>query len=219
MGKAKIPRIPRNEMLMKISIISGSHRVEAQSLKVAKYIESQLLNDKLCEDTFLYSLSGNPLPLWDESIWSGDQAWQDLLTPIAKEFESSDAFVVIAPEWHGQAPAGLKNLFLLFGAAQLAHKPALLVGVSSGPGGAYPIAELRMSSYKNNRLCYIPEQLIIRNVESVLNENAADNNPEEDGYFRERIPYALSILKEYATALGQVRATGVTDTSVFKNGM
>lgn len=204
---------------MKISIISGSHRAEAQSLKVANFIETQLLENKLCEETFLFSLSGNPLPLWDESIWAGDEAWKERLAPIAKEFESSDAFVVIAPEWHGQAPAGLKNLFLLFGAMQFAHKPALLVGVSSGPGGAYPIAELRMSSYKNNRICYIPEQLIIRNVESVLNEDAADNNPDEDGYFRTRIPYALNILKEYATALGQVRGTGVTDTSEFKNGM
>lgn len=204
---------------MKIAIISGSHRVAAQSLKVANYFESMLREDKLCESTFLFSLSGNPLPLWDESIWSGDQAWQDRLAPIAAEFESSDAFVVIAPEWHGQAPAGLKNLFLLFGAAQFAHKPALLVGVSSGPGGAYPIAELRMSSYKNNRLCYIPEQLVIRNVESVLNDNPEDNNPEEDGYFRERIPYALNILKAYANALAEVRASGVTETSKFKNGM
>ena len=204
---------------MKITIISGSHRKQAQSLKVAKYLESELKNLDICHDSWLFSLSGNPLPLWDESIWEGDQEWKDQLEPIAKQLESSDGFIVIAPEWHGQAPAGLKNFFLLFGAAQLAHKPALLVGVSSGPGGAYPIAELRMSSYKNSRICYIPEQLIIRNVESVLNENTADNNPAEDRYFRDRIPYALNILKEYAIALKSVRASGVTATETFKNGM
>ena len=65
-------------------------------------------------------------------------------------------------------PAGLKNFFLCFGRNELAHKPGLIVGVSSADGGVYPVAELRMSSYKNSRICYIPEQLIVRNVESVL---------------------------------------------------
>jgi hypothetical protein len=40
-----------------------------------------------------------------------------------------------------------------------------------------------------------------------------------DGYFRERIRYALDILVEYAKALAQVRASGATDLSKFKNGM
>ncbi len=204
---------------MKISIISGSHRHDAQSLKVARYMESVLKEQALCDDTWLYSLSDNPLPLWDESIWAGNPEWQSRLAPINEQLESSDAFVIVSPEWHGQAPAGLKNFFLLFGARQLGHKPAMLVGVSSGPGGAYPIAELRMSSYKNNRLCYIPEQIIVRNVESVLNDNPGDNNPDEDTYFRERIPWALGILAEYAAALRQVRDSGKTFDERFKNGM
>jgi hypothetical protein len=44
------------------------------------------------------------------------------------------------------------------------------------------------------RLCYIPEQVIVRKVESVLNADDEKNNPEADRYFRERIPYALGIL-------------------------
>jgi len=54
------------------------------------------------------------------------------------------------------APAGLKNFFLYAGNTALAHKPAYLVGISASRGGSYPIAELRMSSYKNSYLCYIP---------------------------------------------------------------
>jgi hypothetical protein len=76
-----------------------------------------------------------------------------------------------------------------------------------------------MSSYKNNRICYIPEQVIVRNVESVLNDTAADNDPGADPYFRERFAYALGILREYAMALRQVRDSGATDLSQFKNGM
>jgi hypothetical protein len=107
----------------------------------------------------------------------------------------------------------------MWGKGELAHKPALIVTVSSADGGAYPVAELRMSSYKNNRLCYIPEQVIVRNVESVLNDDAEKNNPDADSYFRERIAYALGILKEYSLALRAVRASGAASLEIFKNGM
>jgi NAD(P)H-dependent FMN reductase len=203
---------------MKISIISGSHRHNSQSVKVAHHIEQALLNNQQATETYLYSLAGNPLPLWDEAIWEGDEAWQARLAPLAKELSSSDGFVIIAPEYHGQVPAGLKNFFLMW-KKELSHKPALIVGVSSADGGSYPVAELRMSSYKNNRICYIPEHLIIRHVESVLNERAEDNNAEADEYFRERIDWSLAILKEYAIALKQVRVSGVTETDRFGNGM
>jgi NAD(P)H-dependent FMN reductase len=204
---------------MKIMIISGSHRFNSQSEKVARHIEQSLLAKGLASEVEVFSLAGNPLPLWDEGIWSGDETWQALLQPLSAKLAASDGFVIVAPEWHGQVPAGLKNFFLLWGAGELAHKPALIVTVSSSDGGAYPVAELRMSSYKNNRICYIPEQVIVRHVESVLNEDAGKNNPDADRYFRERIAYAGGILCAYAKALKTVRASGVTQTEIFRNGM
>ena len=160
---------------MKISIINGSHRLNSQSLKVANYIQT-LLNGGISEQSWLFSLAGNPLPLWDQGVWDGDLEWTQLLTPIKEQLASSDAFVVVSPEWHGQVPAGLKNFFLLLGKNELGHKPALIVSVSSGEGGAYPVAELRMSSYKNSRICYIPEHVIIRHAEKILNENPSEND-------------------------------------------
>jgi len=203
---------------MKVTVINGSSRKQAQSLKVAAFIEKMLLEKGLSDSVYRCDLTDNPLPLWDESIWSGDEGWKDLLNPISEELSSSDGFVVIAPEWHGMVPSGLKNFFLMWGKGELAHKPALIVSVSSGDGGSYPVAELRMSSYKNNRICYIPEQLIIRNVESVLNDEG-ENNPEADEYFRARAEYALKILRGYADALKGVRESGVTFDERFKNGM
>ncbi len=203
---------------MKIAIISGSHRNNSQSMKVAQHIESTLQKD-ICDETWLYSLAANPLPLWDEGVWDGEQHWQDLLNPIREQLQSCDALVVITPEWHGQVPAGLKNFFLLFGKNELAHKPALIVSVSAGDGGAYPVAELRMSSYKNSRLCYIPEQVIIRHVESVLNDNPDDNDSRSDPWIRERLQWSLNILAQYGTALKTVRDSGVTETDKFGNGM
>lgn len=203
---------------MKIAIISGSHRHNSQSMKVARHIETTL-KDGICDETWLYSLEGNPLPLWDEGVWDGEQQWLDLLNPLREQLSSCDALVVITPEWHGQVPAGLKNFFLLFGKNELAHKPALIVSVSAGDGGAYPVAELRMSSYKNSRLCYIPEQVIIRHVESILNDNEADNDTRSDPYIRERLQWSLKILAQYGSALKTVRDSGVTETDKFGNGM
>ncbi len=204
---------------MKIVIISGSHREPSQSLKVARYIEKRLVEAPLAMEAEIFSLGHNPLPLWDQGVWDGDEAWRERLAPIKAQLQGADGFVVVAPEWHGQVPAGLKNFFLLFGKEELGHKPALIVAVSASDGGAYPVAELRMSSYKNNRLCYIPEQLVLRHVERVLNEDPAANEPRSDGYYRERIDWSLVVLKAYAQALQGVRASGVAFNPKFANGM
>lgn len=204
---------------MKISIINGSHREQGQSRKVAQHVHKRLLEMKLCDEVYLLNMSDQPLPLWEEAIWDQDPVWQQRLSPISEQLKASDALVVIAPEYHGMVPAGLKNFFLCFGRQELAHKPALIVAVSSADGGAYPVAELRMSSYKNSRICYMPEQLIIRNVESVLNEDQKQNDAEANQYFCRRIDWVLPQLQQYALALKMVRDSGVTDMSEFTNGM
>jgi NAD(P)H-dependent FMN reductase len=204
---------------MKISIISGSHRNPSQSEKVARHVENTIKRQHPETETWLFTLADNPLPLWDQSLWEKNPEWDARLAPLKRELAASDGFVIVSPEWHGQVPAGLKNFFLLFSRFELGHKPALIVTVSSGDGGAYPVAELRMSSYKNNRICYIPEQVVVRHVEKVLNDNAADNIPEADGYFRERIEWALDMLQAYAVALKSMRETTLIHHDSFGNGM
>ena len=203
---------------MKIAIISGSHRNPSQSEKVARHIEKALQQEEGV-DTWLYTLADNPLPLWDQSLWEDNPEWNERLAPIREQLVSSDGFVIVSPEWHGQVPAGLKNFFLLFNRFELGHKPAMIVAVSSADGGAYPVAELRMSSYKNNRICYIPEQLIVRNVEKVLNDKAEDNSQEADSYFRERISWSLGILKAYAEAMKPMHESVQLHHDKFGNGM
>ena len=204
---------------MKITIVSGSHRTKSQSEKIGRHIESAF-KDKFPDiEPYLYSLADNPLPLWEQSIWESDPEWVERLKPLKEQLSQSDAFVFIAPEWHGQVPAGLKNFFLMFNRFELGHKPALIVGVSSATGGAYPVAELRMSSYKNNRLCYIPEHLIIRDVEKVLNENEADNVKEFDDYYKGRIEWTLGILVGYGNALKNMREQTKIHHDDYSNGM
>ena len=205
---------------MKIGIICGSHRSDSQSGKIARHIERELIDKGLCDETWLYDLGGNPLPLWDESIWEGDAEWQKILTPLSDELKSCDGFIVVSPEWHGMAPAGLKNFFLMWTAGgEVAHKPALIVTVSVADGGSFPIAELRMSSYKNSRICYLPEHLIIRYVDTVFNDDPAKNKPEAQEYFESRLAYCLEMLKEYALAFRQIRASGKASLEVYTSGM
>ncbi|HYQ73484.1 MAG TPA: NAD(P)H-dependent oxidoreductase [Gammaproteobacteria bacterium] len=204
---------------MKIAIISGSHRNPSQSEKVAGHVKHTLQAEHPEITTWLYLLADSPLPLWDQTVWENSPEWNALLTPLREQLAGCDGFVIVSPEWHGQAPAGLKNFFLLFSRFEFGHKPALIVTVSSGDGGAYPVAELRMSSYKNNRICYIPEQVIVRHVEKVLNEDAADNDAGADAYFRERIRWALDILVGYAGALKPLRESIQIHHKKFGNGM
>ena len=204
---------------MKIVIISGSHRINSQSEKVSRVIDKMLDIKAQNIETWLYSLADNPLPLWEEGIWDKDPAWEQRLNPIREELQSCDGLVIVTPEWHGQVPSGLKNFFLMISRFDVGHKPAVIVAVSSADGGSYPVAELRMSSYKNNRILYIPEHVIVRNVESVLNENPAENNESADRYFRERISWTLDVLLAYAEALKPVRESGIALNPKFGNGM
>lgn len=206
---------------MQIGIICGSHRHDSQSNKVARYIQRALRDQELCENTWLYDLAGNPLPLWDEGVWSDeDEQWQQTLAPLRDQLHACDAFVVVSPEWHGMAPAGLKNFFLMWTAGgELAHKPALLVTVSTADGGSYPIAELRMSSYKNSRICYLPEHLIIRYVDTVFNDDPASNKESAQVYFEDRLAYCLEMLQAYALAFRQIRASGKVSLETYTSGM
>lgn len=213
---------------MKIAIISGSHRPGSQSGKVARYLEGRV--QELFEgcETYVLELGKTPLPLWDEGMWGVEAPdgyeyadWSKEWKPIAKELKSADALIVISAEWAGMVPAGLKNFFLMCSPKEVGHKPGMIVTVSASINGAYPVAELRSSSYKNCKLCYIPEHIIVRNAEQVLNDIPTAEEPfaEQDEYLRERIDFSLNILEEYAHALKQVRESGKTVNKKFPFGM
>ena len=117
------------------------------------------------------------------------------------------------------APAAIKNFFLCIGMPELAHKPAVACAVSAGEGGAYVIAELRMSSYKNNRLCWLPEHLIARSVKAICNADTTLNDADLQAAFGMRAHYALTLLLAYAKALKPIREDTQIDHTQFMNGM
>lgn len=202
---------------MKVGIISGSHRINSQSFKVAKWIEKRLNTLALTQRIYMLELATANIPFWDEGMWNGDEKWKAIWNKHSQELTSCDAFVFVAPEYGGMVPPALKNIFLLCSNQELAHKPALIVGVSAGRSGSYPIVELRMSGYKNTRVCYLPDHLIVRDAEKIFLSDEPKDSFESD--LRNRLDYFLRVLKEYAKALSSVRASGIIDTKTFPNGL
>ena len=202
---------------MKVGIISGSHRINSQSIKIARWVENRLTSLALTQRVYTLELATANIPFWDEGMWNGEEKWKSIWSKHSTELTACDAFVIIAPEYGGMVPPALKNIFLLCSNQELAHKPALIVGVSAGRSGSYPIVELRMSGYKNTRICYLPDHMIIREAEKMFLAEEPQSPVETD--VRARLDYFLRVLKEYAKALSTVRASGVIDTKSFPNGL
>ncbi|GBF51904.1 reductase [Leptospira ryugenii] len=201
---------------MKISLISGSHRKNSQSTKVTSFVQG-ILEKKHGIKTQTFDLGEKPLPVWEPGMWQKDSEIKQFWKTYSNGLTESDGFIFFSPEYSGMASPALKNFFLFISGADFAHKPGLLFSISSGRGGAYPISELRSSSYKNTRIVYVPDHVIVRNVEKVLNDvNAID---EDDTMIRERIEYSLAVFLEYSKALQTVRSSGTINLQKFGNGM
>jgi len=200
--------------MSKITVIVGSHRNESQSNKIGRMINAKLAELNNVESTSILDLAVTELPFWKEEY---AQAESEQIQKVGEQLKDSDAFVIISPEWNGMVPSALKNLFLLYSANEFGHKPALIASVSSGIGGTYPVTELRSSTYKNSRICYIPEHLIFRDVEGIFNGLAGTDNDAER-YMSERTDFCLDYLTLYSDSLKQVRANQPVNEE-FGNGM
>ena len=199
---------------MKISIISASHRINSQSKKISNFLNNNLLNIQSDLETFSLDLADVSLPLWAPEKKNGYGVWGESWNSISKNFKESDGFILVVPEYGGMATPAAKNIFLLCGDGEFAHKPGLIVSVSSGNGGAYPISELRSSSYKNTHIMWIPENIIIRNVEEFDPRAHGDNIPE---WLEERMNYVLNLLLVYALNMKPLRE--IINRKDFGNGM
>ena len=199
---------------MKISIISASHRTNSQSKRISDLLHNTLLNNKSGLEIFSLDLADASLPLWSSDKKNGKGVWGAIWRSISDKLLQSDGFILVVPEYGGMATPAAKNFFLLCGNGELSHKPGLIVSVSSGNGGAYPITELRSSSYKNTHIMWIPENIIIRNVEEFNPGNHGDNIPE---WLDDRIDYVLKLLLVYASNMKPLR--DLINRKDFGNGM
>ncbi|MDH7795018.1 MULTISPECIES: NAD(P)H-dependent oxidoreductase [unclassified Beijerinckia] len=200
---------------MTVVIISGSPRPGSQSRRVADFIRHRhtAMFDRVSIE--LIDLFELALPFWTGEFSAHpftDQSskWRS----VSDMLERAESLIAVVPEHHGIVPPAFMNL-LLHCRYELAHKPGLIVSVSATDGGAYPAAELRAAATKNNRICWIPEQVVVRNVKQALSDTSA--NPSDR--VKARIDYSLTLLDRYRDALKAVRKSRVIDHATFAFGL
>jgi NAD(P)H-dependent FMN reductase len=197
---------------MKIVIVSGSTRAGSRSRRIADRINEKLA--KLGASPYIIDLYENNLPMYDDTK---HEEWESVLSQL----EGADGYVLVTPEWNGSAGPGLIN-FLTYASESkpkpLAHKPVLLVSVSSGAGGSYPIAELKAFHNKNNLPVFIPDHLRFRDAKHIFNTSEPEPGNEVDQQMHERMEYALKILVAYSDKLKDIRDMGIIDLEKYPNG-
>ena len=199
---------------MKISLISTSHRKKSQSQRISNILKEIILRNHNRIDCYSLDMHESEIPLWTSNRKENLKFWEKDFKNISNELENSDGFIIIVPEYGGMATPNSKNFFLVFNNGELFHKPGLLVSISSGNGGAYPISELRSSSYKNSHIMWIPENIIIRNVEQFSPGNHGELIPE---WIDNRINYACNLLINYSECLKPIQQK--INREDFGNGM
>lgn len=199
---------------MKLSIISTSQQKNSQSKRVSEICKNLILEIDNKIECFNLDMFESKIPLWTSEKSVDLSFWKDRLDKISANLNSSDGFIFVVPEYGGMASPSAKNFFLIFNSGELFHKPGLIVSISSGNGGAYPISELRSSSYKNTHILWIPENIIIRNVNQFLPGKHGDLIP---GWMDDRIKYSLNLLIKYSEYLKPIQK--YINRKDFANGM
>lgn len=197
---------------MKISLVSCGLQKFSQSSRVREIFHQLILKREKSIELYNLDLEKEKVPFWSNEKKNKTDFWGDKWTNISKNLSNSDGFIFVIPEYGGMASPNAKNFFLLCGNGELSHKPGLIVSISSGLGGAYPVMEIRSSSYKNTHIVWIPENIIIRNV--VDFGSGSKKVPE---WLDNRIDYTLGLLIKYAECMKPIKK--FINRKDFGNGM
>ena len=131
---------------MKIAIISTSVRTGRASHRVALYFKNYITKNKLAKASIL-DLNEYQFPIFEERLKNLTDASKETLQ-FAEEIKTTDAIIIITPEYNGGYPASLKNVIdLLY--AEWKRKPIAIATVSAGPfGGSQVVTSLVFTLWK-----------------------------------------------------------------------
>lgn len=195
---------------MNILVISSSMRANSQSLKVSNWLGEHI--NSLTHEPRILDLHSFKLPIFDDGETAAENAVL-LLEIVIK----ADAYVFVSPEWNGMMSLGLLNMLHYVG-HEMAYKPVMLVGVSSGRGGTHPIDQMKLVGQKNRHYIISPDNLIVSGVESAFNDNEMTEST-SDYPLKSRADYSLKMLIELAKSLEKVRSSEVINLETFGNGV
>jgi NAD(P)H-dependent FMN reductase len=102
------------EIQLKILIVSSSQREKSKSVEVAKYVQTNILNNLTDIESSTLDLSLYPFLLDHYGVGRSDpSSLVKNKDEVLSQLYACDAIVIIAPEWGGMIPPALVNLLLL----------------------------------------------------------------------------------------------------------
>lgn len=151
-----------------IAIISASIRIGRNSHRVALYFKNYLESGNLATAEILDLVEYN-FPLFDERLQFQKDPSPGTLE-FAEKIKSSDAVLIVTPEYNGGYPASLKNAIdLLY--FEWYHKPVAVATVSDGVfGGSQVITSLQFTLWKMKAFT-VPAMFPVPKVKDAFKEN------------------------------------------------
>ena len=114
---------------MRITIIQGSPRDQANSAKVARFFQEQLAHNKAVTATQFLDIRSFNFPNWGMA----DASKEDLAL-FQSGLVEADGLLFVIPEYNGRVPGAFKNALDYF-RAEYKKKPMAIATVSAGPFG------------------------------------------------------------------------------------
>src|ERR1700691_108152 len=195
--------------MSKLLIIIGSTRPgRAADLVVPWIVKKATEHDAF--DVEVADLRDWPLPVFAEHAGSiGDINDPTYSDPLVKAWnnkvKSSDAFIVITPEYNHSVPGGLKNaidtVWLSFG---FRNKPVAFIGYSSSVGAGIRAIEHLAQVFIETEAVPLRTAVVIPCVRTAFSEDGQPVNPETDI----RLQVMLEDLAWWSAALEKARAAG-----------
>jgi NAD(P)H-dependent FMN reductase len=116
---------------MKITILSGSPRINSVTKRVALHLKNWFIINTNHEIELIEMSDWNLPPV--QAVWSGMDKVPVEFQPLASKIFSSDAFILVTPEYNGSYSPAMKNLLDHF--PKQLHKPFGIVTASPGAMG------------------------------------------------------------------------------------
>ncbi len=170
-----------------ISLILGTGRQEANSIKVAEFV---------CEEAKNYGFKVELIKPrdWLDSPFTGEMK-ENKRKKLSEILQKANGFLIVSPEYNHGYPGELKLLLDNF-YDEFAYKPIGICGVSSGKlGGARMVEQLRLVLIGFS-------MILLRNAVYFLNVKNFDN--EKEGY-REPLKNLFNELKFYCEKFSRLK--------------
>jgi NAD(P)H-dependent FMN reductase len=203
--------------MSKLLIIIGSTRPgRAADLVVPWIVKKATEHDAF--DVEVADLRDWPLPVFAEHAGSiGDINDPTYSDPIVKawnnKIKSSDAFIVITPEYNHSIPGGLKNaidtVWLSFG---FRNKPVAAVGYSGGVGAGIRAIEHLAHVFIETEAVPLRNSVVFPEVKSAFDEAGEPTSP----MTRVAADIMLDDLAWWSAALDKARAAGELTPGAFR---